>query len=83
MGLMHYLYPGFTPLVKPGNASPGAGGDMPMPDEAGQMRLFAVSKFDPAKAAAAAKRIAEIGAKSKPSKKYGASATIRKIRDGE
>ncbi len=48
-----------------------------------QVRIFAIAKFDPIKAAAAAKRIKELGANVKPSKKYGASATIRKIRDGK
>lgn len=50
--------------------------------EVAQVRIFATAKFDPVKAAAAARRIAEIGAKAKPSRKYGASATVRKIRDG-
>ena len=48
-----------------------------------QVRIFAIAKFDPIKAAAAAKRIKELGANVKPSKKYGAAATIRKIRDGK
>lgn len=52
-------------------------------NEVAQVRIFATAKFDPAKAAAAAKRIAELGAKVKPSRKYGAAALVRKVRDGQ
>ena len=51
-------------------------------NEVAQVRIFATAKFDPLKAAAAAKRIKELGANVKPSRKHGAVAVIRQIRDG-
>lgn len=52
-------------------------------NEVAQVRIFATAKFDPVKAAAAAARIRELGAMVKPSKKYGAVALVRKVRDGK
>lgn len=47
-----------------------------------QVRIFATAKFDPVKAKEAAERIFAIGARAKPSKKFGAIAMVRKVRDG-
>jgi hypothetical protein len=51
--------------------------------EVGHVRFFVTAAFDPVKAAAAAKRIRELGAKVIPSSKYGAAALVRKVRDGQ
>ncbi len=52
-------------------------------NEVAQVRIFATAKFDAVKAAEAARRIRAMGADVKPSKKYGAAALIRKVRDGK
>ena len=52
-------------------------------NEVAQVRIFATAKFDPLKAATAARRIKELGAKVKPSKQHGAVALVRKVRDGK
>ena len=51
--------------------------------EVAQVRIFSRAKFDPAKAASAARRIQEMGAQVKPSRRYGAAALIQKVRDGK
>lgn len=45
------------------------------------VRVFAQASFDPVKAKEAAQRIAALAAKVKPSKRNGATAIIRSIRD--
>lgn len=46
------------------------------------VRVFATAKFSKAKARLAAQRIFAIGAKAKPSRKHGAQALTRSVRDG-
>ena len=46
------------------------------------LRVFATAKFSKAKARLAAQRIFAIGAKAKPSRKHGAQALTRGVRDG-
>lgn len=51
--------------------------------EVARVRIFATSKFNPERAVRAAERIAQLGANVKPSRKMGAAALIRKVRDGK